>query len=812
MRSFQQPSPTAIRSTKDPQLVDATSLIRILEEHSIFLIDVDKAIRSLVNAGTPVPGPAGPPSPPPALTNFLYLPGIPTGQVLLTVAGEIPFTIRDRIASSSAVPNTNALFLINTLDLVDVFRVAGDGVTTISAPYTTYTSGNPILLTLLMDDATTNHNTILRVRTRNATSLGDRFTVSHSGAVNIAVGVDHVGLTITGFSTQNLLTLNNPTPTPVLTVGVGGVTVIAPSTNSGVALTVRRTSGTTADIQQWTSSAAVGLTKVVAGGGLHVRYDQGQTLTGSLSTSFSTGGSAALTTVQSNTVGWNGAAVTNGLWRLEPTLSDPGGVGVPGVPSTTAFRLSMTASDLAESIIGLQVNQTISDDPGYSGGACGAQALDFNVNSAGSGGIGSLAGVSGITLHASTGACGSMFGLRGVVRGQTGAGTIALAKSVIADCLTNANITEFYSLYVGMPSVTGGAVVSTGYGIFIEYKATGITNGWSIVAGSAAGGFPSMHAGNFFFGSVLTTPTAKIHVAAGTTAASTAPIKLTTGTSMTTAEVGAIEYTTDDLFFTISTGTARKRFLFADPTGGLTSGRVPFATTNGRLTDDADMTFSTDRLTVTKITTTLATLTASAAPGSPATGDVWDDSTQKSIQHYCNGVKENLSSVLFTQTASATNSTTGQVTLISTGVGTVTLPANFLVVGKTLRITARGHWDTGNNPAETIRFRLKYGSTVIQDTNGAGNLTPALAVGTWEFSAIVTCRTTGATGTVMTQGWVEWTTSTQSAVTRQCTRNTGTTTIDTTASTALDLTSEWTNPTGGTTTMTCTNLMVEVLN
>lgn len=93
-------------------------------------------------------------------------------------------------------------------------------------------------------------------------------------------------------------------------------------------------------------------------------------------------------------------------------------------------------------------------------------------------------------------------------------------------------------------------------------------------------------------------PTAKVHIAAGATAASSAPLKFTTGTSMTTAESGAVEYTTDDLFFTISTGAARKRFVFADPVGGLTSGRVPFATTNGRLTDSANMTFSTATLTV----------------------------------------------------------------------------------------------------------------------------------------------------------------------------------------------------------------------
>jgi hypothetical protein len=107
--------------------------------------------------------------------------------------------------------------------------------------------------------------------------------------------------------------------------------------------------------------------------------------------------------------------------------------------------------------------------------------------------------------------------------------------------------------------------------------------------------------------STVSAVTARLMLAAGTTAASSAPLKLQSGTSMTTAEAGAVEFTTDDLFFTITTGTARKRILFADPSGGLTSGRVPFATTNGRLTDDADFTFATDTLTVTKIAATTIT-------------------------------------------------------------------------------------------------------------------------------------------------------------------------------------------------------------
>src|SRR3989338_3785934 len=85
-------------------------------------------------------------------------------------------------------------------------------------------------------------------------------------------------------------------------------------------------------------------------------------------------------------------------------------------------------------------------------------------------------------------------------------------------------------------------------------------------------------------------PTAVLHLKAGTTAANTAPLKFTTGTLLTTAEAGAVEFLTDDFYGTITTGAARKKFVLDDGTA-LTSGRVPFATTNGRLTDTANFVF-----------------------------------------------------------------------------------------------------------------------------------------------------------------------------------------------------------------------------
>jgi len=93
------------------------------------------------------------------------------------------------------------------------------------------------------------------------------------------------------------------------------------------------------------------------------------------------------------------------------------------------------------------------------------------------------------------------------------------------------------------------------------------------------------------FGLGVTAPTAILHLKAGTTAASSAPLKFTSGTSLTVAEAGAMEFTTDDLFFTITTGPARKRLLMADPVAGLTTTRIPYATTNGRLTDTAALAY-----------------------------------------------------------------------------------------------------------------------------------------------------------------------------------------------------------------------------
>lgn len=61
-----------------------------------------------------------------------------------------------------------------------------------------------------------------------------------------------------------------------------------------------------------------------------------------------------------------------------------------------------------------------------------------------------------------------------------------------------------------------------------------------------------------------------VTIKAGTTSAGTAPLKFTSGPVMSTAEAGAMEYTGDMLYFTITTGTTRKKVALYDDSSGAT--------------------------------------------------------------------------------------------------------------------------------------------------------------------------------------------------------------------------------------------------
>lgn len=170
-----------------------------------------------------------------------------------------------------------------------------------------------------------------------------------------------------------------------------------------------------------------------------------------------------------------------------------------------------------------------------------------------------------------------------------------------------------------------------------------------------------------------------------------------------------------------------------------------------------------------------------------------------------NAIKAFLQFAYFVQTASKTvaNSTT-ETTLVSTGEGLTTLPAGFLMPGKCLRVRACGVISTTGTPNLTLR--LKIGGATIAST-GAVAMAGTVSGNVWSLDAEITCRTRGASGTVIGQGEFQYDDSTH-AGTRWGMAMAAAATVDTTTQQAVDLTAQW-GTGSASNTITCTNLNIE---
>lgn len=172
--------------------------------------------------------------------------------------------------------------------------------------------------------------------------------------------------------------------------------------------------------------------------------------------------------------------------------------------------------------------------------------------------------------------------------------------------------------------------------------------------------------------------------------------------------------------------------------------------------------------------------------------------------NFLGGRKQTQSGVLFTQTDTVTvANTVTETTLSGTGVGSLTIPANFFIIGRTLRIRGFGYHSSTGNPTITLRFKL--GSTTI------GTVTGASGNGSndgFEFDGVLTCRTTGASGTIQAQGSYQ---ELQPNGLIEGGGNTSTTTINTTTSQTLSITVQW-GTASASNTISLTNLILESLN
>ena len=126
----------------------------------------------------------------------------------------------------------------------------------------------------------------------------------------------------------------------------------------------------------------------------------------------------------------------------------------------------------------------------------------------------------------------------------TDAATLGIAGAPIRG--TNALFSNTHALLIQAGAVS---TATASYGITVNAQTGATTNYCAALLGGRVG-----------IGTAI--PTAQLHLPAGAAAANGAPFKLTSGTNLTTAEAGAMEYDGTDLYFTRA-GTVRENVLVA---------------------------------------------------------------------------------------------------------------------------------------------------------------------------------------------------------------------------------------------------------
>jgi len=124
-----------------------------------------------------------------------------------------------------------------------------------------------------------------------------------------------------------------------------------------------------------------------------------------------------------------------------------------------------------------------------------------------------------------------------------------------------ATITNMHGVRIAAASNSGGGTVTNFYALRVQAQTVGSTLSAGISLENAASTgrynvYASGTAQNYFAGSVgigQTVPTAVLHIKAGTATASTAPLKFTSGTDLTTGEDGAVNYNGTNLRLSVGT-------------------------------------------------------------------------------------------------------------------------------------------------------------------------------------------------------------------------------------------------------------------
>jgi hypothetical protein len=179
---------------------------------------------------------------------------------------------------------------------------------------------------------------------------------------------------------------------------------------------------------------------------------------------------------------------------------------------------------------------------------------------------------------------------------------------------------------------------------------------------------------------------------------------------------------------------------------------------------------------------------------------------------YSSGRPSSSSATLFTSTATKTVAeTTTETTIIDTGTGSLTLPTNYLTAGKSLKFAVRGLYSTPTLSVGNIVVKIKLGGVTLATATVNSLVATATNLG-FDGECLITCRSTGVSGTVIMMGGIMIGVGNNLAPLLVAINNgASTSTVDTTGTLAFDVTVTWSNNTAGNT-VSSLNCSLESLN
>lgn len=197
-------------------------------------------------------------------------------------------------------------------------------------------------------------------------------------------------------------------------------------------------------------------------------------------------------------------------------------------------------------------------------------------------------------------------------------------------------------------------------------------------------------------------------------------------------------------------------------------------------------------------------LTPEAMPATPADGELWYGANQLALAASVGGSVQRLVGCLFSQSGDVTfGNTVSILSLVGAGVGSTTIKANGAVVGKTIRLRARGTFNSSASPP-TLSFQVFLGATRVCVTS-AITLPASQSARYWDAEFDLTFRAVGVAGSAYVSGRA------LISSTFGVASSPAPTAIDTTADLAIDLRAGFNVADPGTS-ITCSILTLEVLN